>query len=518
MARALRCIQLFMLWAVTGLSGMGSAAADSIIGNHPLQVDVLVLNYDPQVASYGDRRVHEVLNWNDPKRLAEAFARNVEAVSDGFVHYNIVQWRDLDEIPQKIDGFRYGIEQYVLNWQSGGAWHSPDTANYVQLLGEQGVPDLIDQDVIDEVWLFGGPYFGYWESSMAGPGAFYINGPPYPQVPSSRPFAVMGFNYERGDAEMLHSLGHRIESSVSRVFGGWNIQQPQTDWDRFTANVTQTQSGPYGVGSIHYPANGRSDYDYDSRGQVESTAADWENYPDLTGDTTLVSASAWGATHLGYMKYWMEHLPSARGLHAQTGRVNNWWKYVYDWTDYQIDGTPRVIPGDFDGDRQLTTQDIDLLSAQIRSGDYLAAYDLNHDQQLDQADRYEWVVEIRNSYFGDANLDGQFDTADFVKVFQAGQYEDQQPGNSTWSTGDWNGDGDFGTSDFVLAFVQGGFEQGPRLAVRGVPEPATARLLGAGLLMILPCLSGGRRSTEYREPVNGSSAVHFLCPLPRWGS
>ena len=294
----------------------------------------------------------------------------------------------------------------------------------------------------------------------------------------------MGFNYERGDAEMLHSLGHRIESSVSRAFGGWNIQRPQTDWDRFTANVTQTPTGPYGVGSIHFPANGRSDYDYDSRGQVESTADDWHNYPDLTGETSLVSASALGATHLGYMRYWMEHLPSTRGLHLQTGRVNNWWKYVYDWTKYRNDGTPASIPGDFNGDRQLTVEDIDLLSAQIRSGAYLAAYDLNGDQQLDQADRQEWVVEIRHTYFGDANLDGQFNSADLVSVLQTGEYEDSASGNSTWSTGDWNGDGDFGSSDFVLALVEGGFEEGARVGAQGVAEPATHLLLWMGLLWI----------------------------------
>jgi hypothetical protein len=33
---------------------------------------------------------------------------------------------------------------------------------------------------IDEIWLFGGPYFGFYESRMAGPGAFWCNAPPLP--------------------------------------------------------------------------------------------------------------------------------------------------------------------------------------------------------------------------------------------------------------------------------------------------------------------------------------------------
>jgi hypothetical protein len=56
---------------------------------------------------------------------------------------------------------------------------------------------------------------------------------------------------------------------------------------------------------------------------------------------------------------------------------------------------------------------------------------------------------------GDANRDGIFDVSDLILVFQAGEYEDNIPGNSTWEEGDWNGDGDFTSSDILLAFVEG---------------------------------------------------------------
>lgn len=169
MIRLPACFPPCLLAFVLAWPGARFADADSIVGNQPLRVDVLVLNYDPLVASYENRRVHDVLGWNDPNRLAERFARNVQTSSGGFVQYEIVEWRDLNEIPQKADGFRYDVEQYVRNWKQGGDWHHPDTADYVQLLNDQGVPQLIRQDVVDEVWLFGGPYFGYWESAMAGP-------------------------------------------------------------------------------------------------------------------------------------------------------------------------------------------------------------------------------------------------------------------------------------------------------------------------------------------------------------
>ena len=63
-----------------------------------------------------------------------------------------------------------------------------------------------------------------------------------------------------------------------------------------------------------------------------------------------------------------------------------------------------------------------------------------------------------HSHSGDANGDAVFDSSDFVQVFQAGEYEDDIDGNSTFREGDWNGDGDFDTTDFVLAFQTGRYE------------------------------------------------------------
>jgi len=143
------------------------------------------------------------------------------------------------------------------------------------------------------------------------------------------------------------------------------------------------------------------------------------------------------------------------------------------------------VPGDFNGDSVLSAADIDALSAAVRSGDQNAKYDLNKDRSVNDADRSFWVASLKKTYFGDANLDGQFNTADFVQVFQRGEFEDAVAGNSTWEDGDWNGDTDFTTADFVTAFQDGGFEQGPRAAVSAVPEPAAASLLLTSLLGLI---------------------------------
>ena len=143
-------------------------------------------------------------------------------------------------------------------------------------------------------------------------------------------------------------------------------------------------------------------------------------------------------------------------------------------------------PGDFNHDGQIDVADIDLLTIAVRDGTYAALYDLNQDASVDQADRVIWVEQIAGTYFGDADLDGQFDSTDFVLVMQGGLYEDDVPGNATWTTGDWDGNAEFDTGDFILAMQSGGYEQGPRAAaVAAVPEPHCLPLAAiAGLALL----------------------------------
>jgi hypothetical protein len=143
-------------------------------------------------------------------------------------------------------------------------------------------------------------------------------------------------------------------------------------------------------------------------------------------------------------------------------------------------------PGDFDGNGILDAADIDALTAEVKAGTNNASFDLNKDGSVNQEDRRVWVEDIRNTYFGDSNLDGEFSSSDFVTVFVPGEYEDGVEGNSTWASGDWNGDCEFSSSDFVAAFQGQGYEQGPRqgAAAQAVPEPATGILAVVVLALI----------------------------------
>ncbi|MCA9214304.1 MAG: hypothetical protein KDB27_14630 [Planctomycetales bacterium] len=130
------------------------------------------------------------------------------------------------------------------------------------------------------------------------------------------------------------------------------------------------------------------------------------------------------------------------------------------------------IPGDYNNDGRLDGLDLDLQAVQMMSGDPIRRFDENNDGAVDQMDRLVWVRDYASTWMGDSNLDGEFNSSDFVDVFKTGEYEDGVEKNSTWATGDWNGDLEFTSADFIVAFQDGGFEQGQRNASRVVPEPS----------------------------------------------
>ncbi len=135
------------------------------------------------------------------------------------------------------------------------------------------------------------------------------------------------------------------------------------------------------------------------------------------------------------------------------------------------------LAGDFNGDRVLDAGDIDLLTLAVVNSSSDLIFDVSGDGTVGPEDRVVWVNDLFGSFFGDANLDLEFNTDDLVQVLQFGEYEDAFEDNSTWIEGDFDGDLDFGTEDLVLALQEGAYEMGPAAAVRSVPEPASGLLL-----------------------------------------
>lgn len=339
------CVIRIVVWLALPLAATTSRAAEPAPNKvRAISVKVLVLNFDPIVDRDSGKRLHQECRWQSPKELAQGYIDDIRQVSGGRIDYRIAEWKDLDEFPIKTDQFQYSVDEYLRCHRSGKGWHEPDGADYPRVIAQYKIAERIERREIDEVWWFGGPYFGFFESAMAGRGAFYINGGVFgaDQVPCERPFAIMGYNYERGVAEMLHDLCHRTESTMSRIFGGWRVEQLDNDWARFAANFKQS-NGVAAVGTCHYPPNAEGDYDYANKRFVESSADDWLLYPNLKGTKARVNCETWGGPdyHRNYMKWWFARLPHAPGVNATNGRLNDWWEYVFNFPSFDDRGQPQ---------------------------------------------------------------------------------------------------------------------------------------------------------------------------------
>src|SRR3989344_7808981 len=157
----------------------------------PAARNVLLLIYNPIIESQGSKKLTEVTGWYDPDTITNTLLSQFPTVSHGNLTYQITERQEIDTIPVKADGFAYDDASYLACLSDKTTCHMPDGVNYQKIFTDY---DVCNKN-FDEVWLWGGPYFGYWEyhpANFCGKTTF-----------------VMGFSYERGEGEAFHNFGHR---------------------------------------------------------------------------------------------------------------------------------------------------------------------------------------------------------------------------------------------------------------------------------------------------------------------
>jgi hypothetical protein len=245
---------------------------------------------------------------------------------DGGLHRRSgrVQWRIRRYTERSYLRCREGLER----------WHQPDAVDYRSILREFGIRERVEQGdaSVDEVWLWGFPYAGFWESTMAGRGAYFCNSPPIEGVQTARIFVTMGFNYERGVGEMLESFGHRVESILRHVYGSWEPEETHA-WNRFSL-YDKVAPGRAACGNLHFAPSSERDYDWGNPRTVWSTCDEWLDYPNPTGQRRRVHCEEWGGGDIrAHHRWWLRHLPRAPG--RREGKLNNWWAYVTDFNRFR---------------------------------------------------------------------------------------------------------------------------------------------------------------------------------------
>ena len=302
---------------------------------------LLVVNYDPVLTNHGGARLSRHLKWNNPRPMTTNLIRYLRESSGGFADYKLVEWIDVDAFPLKRDGFRYTEQTFLEMWKDQKKAHQPDSVSYAAIFKELNLVERVKREGIGEVWVWGAPYFGTDEYAMKISGdlnSYPTDNPwfyrPYDIPDCGRTVWVMGFNYEVGEDNALHSYGHRCEGILALTVGRgiWDDKAGETNaWSRFTRQAEKSPNDAQ-VGNVHGGPNAKGGYDYGQTNVVMSGADDWFNYPRLTGAKKPVNCDTWGKPHhLNFMRWWLNHLPKNAGVTG--GFYNNWWRYVVDYDD-----------------------------------------------------------------------------------------------------------------------------------------------------------------------------------------
>lgn len=310
---------------------------------------VYVIVYDPILSTQGGQHLSTYEGWNDYATLNQDTIDFFKEVSGNKLNYSVYGTPVvLEQWPEKIDGFKYDETteaQYLAALTNSQLVHHPDEVNYTKILNNAtlDICGKVNSGLIDEVWIYNAPNFGFYESRLAGPGAYKFNAPPVGgSLKCNRMIPIMGPSVERPVKEAIHNFMHRAEWTMTKVYGSWNQNTLLHNWDKFSLSQRLTSSYFYsGCGNTHFPPNARNELDYENTVAVPSNCDDFRDNPNspALGDPPVlqsVTCNDWGCSdwfdiHTGFFHYWFSHLPSNPASNPGCGPDNvdtDWWDYL----------------------------------------------------------------------------------------------------------------------------------------------------------------------------------------------
>lgn len=337
--RPLAVAGLTWLWASASPLDAGQPPANSGVGTQ--RVNVIVINFDPVLRTRGNVKLHEYMKWSDPWRLTGKMIEDARRTSGGYVDYHVVEKIEHDGFTTFRNGFTYTEEAFLEMWEKDRKQANPGMTSFKWLFAKFDLATKIKAGDVREIWLWGAPYMAWDELHWKTPGdkvPYQTENPwfyrPYDIPDVGRTVWIMGWNYERGEGEMLESYCHRIESVLSLTVGRgiWDHKRNGTNiWNQFT-RVDKDFPGESEVGNVHYAPNSVSDYDWSNTNSVWTYADDWLTYPRLPRQKKLLNAATGGWEGIvQHHLWWMTRLPRAAGV--TDGFYNNWWQYIVNYDE-----------------------------------------------------------------------------------------------------------------------------------------------------------------------------------------
>jgi len=242
--------------------------------------------------------------------------------------------------------------------------------NVSTIYSQNDVCDLVDDGLVDEVWILADG------SHIYSPSEFSVNGPDYSidadsmLVPNcGKTVTTMYFNFDRDVGSAVHSYGHTFDQPLTGMWlpyhyeecdfvtehlNSWGGpvsqctgQHTANDVYGFTARPSAAHNNSIGVcGDTHWPPNlpmsFSTEYDYSEPITATTRCNDWQWNG---GTTSSVSCYSWGCiscpdpsdeyqwflcnqqNEIKYTIWWMQHIPGLNNTsHGRNGDVRpNYW-------------------------------------------------------------------------------------------------------------------------------------------------------------------------------------------------
>lgn len=324
---------------LTTLCAVGAFLAPPTIGQKT--INVIVINIDPVLQTRGGKRLHEYLKWSDPWQLTDKMVADAKECSNGYVNYKVVEKVNYDGFTTFRNGFTYTEDKFLYMWEKDRKTANDGMTSFKWLFEKFDLKKKIKDKNIGEIWLWGAPYMAWDELHWKTPGdkiPYQTDNPwfyrPYDIPDIGKTIWIMGWNYERGEGEMLESYTHRIESVLSLTVGKgvWDHKRNGDNvWNRFT-RIDRDFPGEAEVGSVHEAPNSVGGYDWDNTKIVATYADDWLTYPNLPRKKKYLNAETGGWKGIiGHHKWWMTRIPHNPGTTG--GFYNNWWEYIVNYDE-----------------------------------------------------------------------------------------------------------------------------------------------------------------------------------------
>jgi len=317
-------------------------------------------NYDPKL------KVKDFKKWilgetiRVKKGIEEgSIFRGYKTNNDPYIGIKVIKYINIYKIPKT----ERSLSQERFAVDSTEAYY-PD---YHKLFEDLKIKELVENENVKEIW-FNRKSLSVPESNMSSPTSGDISNLYYEQgyqfnndyentdLPIyDRTYVVYSHWLHNSYDFTLHVRGHQIERQMSYFEDGNFL------WGKFKGFNIGGNGRERGCGTVHYPVNATSDYQYNNSSSVLSDIENW--LPDNSGEQTLINSDSWKrditiSTSMpiwndyksetnrstigndpqgGWMIYWFQSIPGdiliPFNKDGENYTLSNWWNLFYDWDD-----------------------------------------------------------------------------------------------------------------------------------------------------------------------------------------